>query len=115
MLIEKYPAAISETNWTSYRSPIHAVVDSGRIDIMPLVLEHSSTFLNDCTIIGRQSLTPLQYIIYKEVDENFDKYAFIQLFVKNSNVLVNAVNAENETALYTACKNRDIQTIELLF
>ena len=115
MLIEKCPAAISETNWNFYRNPIHVVVDSGRIDIMPLVLEHSTSFFNDFTKIGRQSLTPLQYIINKEVEENFDKYAFIQLFLKNLNVLVNAVNADNETALYTACKTRDIQAIELLF
>ena len=115
ILIENYPAAISETNWDSYRNPIHAVVDSGRIDIMPLVLEYSSSFVNDCTSIGRQSLTPLQYIINKEGNDNFDKYAFLQLFLKNAKVLVNAVNADNETALYTACKTRDIQTIELLF
>ena len=113
MLIEKYPNAISETIWTAKRNPIHVVIDTGRIDIMPLVLEHSSSFINDNTM--KPSHTPLQYIICKEDDENFDKYAFIQLFLNNSNVLVNATNLKKETALYTACKMKDIHAIELLF
>ena len=113
LLIEKYPNAISETIWTAKRNPIHVIIDTGRIDIMPLVLEHSNSFINDNTI--KPSQTPLQYIICKEDDENFDKYAFIQLFLNNSNVMVNATHLKKETALYAACKIKDVRAIELLF
>jgi ankyrin repeat protein len=114
ILIEKYPDAISSTVWTSYRNPIHVVIDMGRIDILLLVLEHSSSFINEC--YGPLHHTPLQIIIYREDDDqNFDRYAFIQYLLKNSNVMINAANKRNETALYSACKLHDVHAIELLF
>ena len=67
LLIEKYPNAISETIWTSKRNPIYVIIDTGRIDIMPLVLEQSISFINDSAL--KPSQTPLQYIICKEYDE----------------------------------------------
>lgn len=114
MLIEKYPDAISNTIWTANRNPIHVVIDTGRIDILLLVLEHSSSFINDC--YGPLSLTPLQKIIFREQDDqDFDRYAFFQMFLNNSNVMINAVNPRNETALYSACKCHDVHAIEILF
>ena len=88
------------------------MIDTEGIDIFLLVLEHSSSFINECN--GTLLLTPLQFTIYKEEDENFYKYSLFPLLFNNSNVMVSPASSRNETALYSACKFREFHAI-LLF
>ena len=112
MMIEKYPDAIFLTDWTNHRNPLNVVIDLCRLDMMHLVMSHSSNFINSCSV--RPSLTPLQYIIQKENSTSYDKYAFMELILKHPNILVNTTNLVDETALSLACKNHDVKAIQLL-
>lgn len=112
MILEKHPDAILLTDWTNHRNPLNVVIDSCRLDMMHLVLSHSSSFINSCN--GRPSLTPLQHIIRKESSTSYDKYAFMEFILNHPNILVITINSVDETALYLACKNHDVKAIQLL-
>lgn len=112
MILEEDPNAILQTDWTEHRNPLNVVIDENRLDLMPLVLENSISFINNYN--GRPSYTPLQYIINKEQSTTYDKYAFMKLILDNSHLLVNATNKIGETALYRACRTHDVKAIQFL-